>query len=410
MKATARLKLTVLFAVLFTALAAILIATSYSLISSRTTPEAEFAARQDAFEKALEDAGVDLPDLPRIPPPDRSGNPDHGGNPDIVIIGPGERVSIALQDIQDQTRRGVLDDLLAVSILAFVLSALFAIPLAWWLSGRVLHPLDDVVDEANALSATSLSRRLPNDGPNDEFRRLKTAFNGMLDRLESAFDARQRFAADASHELRTPLAVMRAKADNLLDAKKPSADGGRALALEVREQVDRSESLVESLLTLARADDVERTRTEVDLADVTADAASRIADSVARAGATLDLDLEDAPTVGDEILLVRMVENALDNAVKHGPASGGSIRCMTATVEGFAVLTVSNASPKIAGKDIPRLFERFERGATRTESKGHGLGLPIIRRVAESHGGTAIATPRRGGGLVLEVRLPGRPV
>ncbi len=408
MKITVRLKMTALFAILFTALAAVLVATAYSFVAARTTPQAEFTAREVVFREALTDAGVVLPDVgqaPTLQPPGNGGAPGGPGNGGVIVIGPNDRVTIAFRDIEQQARQGVLDDLLQTSILAFLLVAFIAVPVAWWLAGRVLRPIDDVAAEASTLSATSLSRRLPNEGPDDEFRRLKTAFNGMLDRLESAFDARQRFAADASHELRTPLAVMRAKADNALDDGRLAGEG-RALALEVREQVDRSEALVESLLTLARADDVQHTREAVDLGDVVARAASALADTATRRGVAIDLNLGDAPVLGDPVLLERMVTNALDNAVRHNGSSGGSVTCSTATKGGDAVFVVSNTGSRVDAKEIPRLFERFERGTTRSEAAGHGLGLPIIRRVAEAHGGAVTARPRRGGGLTLEVRIP----
>ncbi len=409
MRITVRLKMTALFAVLFTALAAVLVATAYSFVAARTTPQAESAAREAVFREALADAGVVLPvtrrETPILRPPGDTAGRDTPGIGGVVVLGPNDSVTIAFRDIEKQARQGVLDDLLQTSILAFLLVAIIAVPVAWWLAGRVLRPIDDVAAEASTLSATSLSRRLPNEGPDDEFRRLKTAFNGMLDRLESAFDARQRFAADASHELRTPLAVMRAKADNVLDDGHLSGEG-RALALEVREQVERSEALVESLLTLARADDVQHTREVVDLGDVVARAASSLADEALRRGVAIDLDLKDAPVLGDPVLLERMVANALDNAVRHNGAKGGSVTCSTATKGGDAVFVASNTGSKVNAKEIPRLFERFERGATRSEAAGHGLGLPIIRRVAEAHGGAVTARPRRGGGLTLEVRVP----
>ncbi len=248
------------------------------------------------------------------------------------------------------------------------------------------------------MSATSLSRRLPTQGPDDEFRRLKTAFNGMLDRLESAFEARQRFAADASHELRTPLAVMGAMADNVLDGGGRAPRAARDLADEVREQVDRSESLVDSLLTLARADDVRKTRTRVDLADVAADAVSTIADAAAGDGG------RDRPRARRRARRGRLRSSSRGwsrtrstTPSKYNLAEGGTIECSTRSSTGeIACLRVANTGPAVAEKEIPRLFERFERGATRSEANGHGLGLPIIRRVAEAHGGSAGASPRPG--------------
>jgi signal transduction histidine kinase len=285
---------------------------------------------------------------------------------------------------------------------------LIAIPVAWWLAGRVLRPIDDVTTEASTLSATSLSRRLPNDGPNDEFRRLKTAFNGMLDRLESAFESRQRFAADASHELRTPLAVLGAMADNVLD-DHPADPRTRQFANEVRTQVNRSESLVESLLTLARADSVGQSRESVDLADVTAAAVSAVAEDAAHAGVSITLDLKDALVLGDPILLGRLIENAVDNAIKYNVTRDGWISVSTTIKGGDAILEVANSGKVLRADRVPQLFERFERGDVRSERDGHGLGMPIIRRVAQAHGGTATASPRRGGGMKLRVTIPVAP-
>jgi signal transduction histidine kinase len=400
---TVRLKITALFAVLFTVLAAVLVATAYSFMAARTTPEAEAQARATAFRDALAQAGVTIPDRPSqelVGPQGVSG---------VVIGHQNDGIDLVIRAVDAQARQNVLHDLLRVSLLAFLLVALVAIPLSWWLAGRVLRPISEVVSEANILSATSLSRRLPADGPDDEFRRLKTAFNGMLDRLESAFDARQRFAADASHELRTPLAVLGAMADNVLDESGRVPRAARELAVEVREQVDRSESLVDSLLTLARADDVRNTRVRVDLADVAAEAVSGVADAASRAGIAIRLDLSDAPVEGDGVLLGRLAGNALENAVKYNVPKGGVIECSTSIDGDNAVFTVSNTGPIVLPDEVPRLFERFERGEARSESNGHGLGLPIIRRVAEAHDGSVSAVPRPEGGLVVTVVIPRSP-
>ena len=405
MRVTVRLKITALFAVLFTVLAAVLVATAYSFMAARTTPEAEAQARSQAFRSALAQAGVVLPESPQQFPGTRPG----GGDSGVVVLGPGAQVEIAIRDIEEQARQNALHDLLRVSILAFLIVAVVSVGLSWWLAGRVLRPISEVVREASTLSATSLSRRLPAEGPDDEFRRLKIAFNGMLDRLESAFEARQRFAADASHELRTPLAVLGAMADNVLDGGARTPRAAKDLAIEVREQVDRSESLVDSLLTLARADDVRNTRERVDLADVAAEAVSEIADGAARSGVAIRLDLADAPVEGDRVLLGRMVSNALENAVKYNVPKGGVIECSTFAGDDTATFRVSNSGPAVLHAQIPRLFERFERGESRSESSGHGLGLPIIRRVAEAHGGAVSAVPRPGGGLVLTVDVPLSP-
>ncbi|NTV39921.1 MAG: HAMP domain-containing histidine kinase, partial [Demequinaceae bacterium] len=243
-------------------------------------------------------------------------------------------------------------------------------------------------------------------GPADEFGRLKTAFNGMLGRLESAFESRQRFASDASHELRTPLAVMQASADNVLASPRPPKQA-RDLAEEVQRQVARSDSLMESLLTLSRADDVTNTRERVDLADIAARVVTEKEPRATAAGIRLDLDVEDAPVWADPILMERMIANLIENAVRYNVESDGWVTCTVRTVEGAAQIEVANSGPTVAPADVEALFERFRRGAQRSEVSGHGLGLPIVSRVADVHGGTVVASPGAEGGLIVTVTIPG---
>jgi signal transduction histidine kinase len=287
----------------------------------------------------------------------------------------------------------------------FLIVAAVSVPLAYWLAGRVLRPVDEITRAANALSESTLDRRLRDDGPQDEFGRLRTSFNGMLDRLQNSFDARQRFAADASHELRTPLAVMAASADNVLAAARPPKQA-RELAETVRDEVSRSESLVSSLLTLARADDVSRTREDVDLADVAAAAVAQASDAATAAGVRLDLEISDTPANGDRVLLERMVANLVDNAIRYNAEADRWVTCRVFVEHEQAVLEVVNPGSTVDPGAIPALFERFNRGAARHESGGHGLGLPIVAKVVAVHGGNVRALARAEGGLTVRVALP----
>ncbi|WP_062519408.1 sensor histidine kinase [Demequina silvatica] len=390
---TIRVKLTALFALLFVVLAGVLVTTAYLFVASATTPEAQQAERQQLLEEALEEQGLTAP-----------GAPDGGPMPSAR---PDDAVALALEQIAQQARQNVLDDLLTRSLVAFALSALIAVGLAWWLAGRVLRPIDEISHAASTLSERTLDRRLPEAGADDEFMRLRRAFNGMLARLESAFDSRQRFAADASHELRTPLAVLRASADNVLTSARPSRQA-RELAEKVEQQVGRADSLMTSLLTLARADDVIHTRQPVDLADVAAEVVSGASPRATEAGLVIDLDLADAPVLGDPVLLERLVANLVDNALRYNAGAGGWVRCRVWSANGRAFLEVSNSGPRLASAEIPALFERFSRGDQRSEVAGHGLGLPIVARVTQVHAGVIDAWPGEEGGLSIRVSLPAR--
>ena len=389
MRITIRIRLTALFAALFIILAAVLVGTSYAFVARATTPEAQAAERASVLQKALTDQGYQVY---LRPPPVQQATRDP--------------VAQALREIDRQARANVLADLLRRSILAFAISAVISIGLAYWLAGRVLRPIDEIARAANSLSESTLDRRLPNDGPSDEFGRLKTAFNGMLGRLESAFESRQRFASDASHELRTPLAVMQASADNVLGSARP-AKQARELAEEVQRQVSRSDSLMESLLTLSRADDVTHTRERIDLADVAARVVPELEPRATAAGIRLELDVEDAPVSADPILMERMIANLVDNAIRYNVDSDGWVTCVVRTVNGAAQVEVANSGPTVAPAEVAELFQRFRRGAQHVEVSGHGLGLPIVSRVADVHGGAVVAVPGAQGGLKVTVTLPG---
>ena len=396
MRITIRVRLTALFAALFLVLAAVLVGTSYAFVARATTPEAQAAERASVLQKALADQGYQV----NLGPP-RVWH-DNGGPAGIS----GDPVAQALREIESQARANVLSDLLKRSLIAFAISAVIAVGLAYWLAGRVLRPIDEIARAANSLSESTLDRRLANDGPADEFGRLKTAFNAMLARLESAFESRQRFASDASHELRTPLAVMQASADNVLASTRPPKQA-RELAEEVQRQVSRSASLMESLLTLSRADDVTNTRERVDLADIAARVVTEKEPRATAAGILLELDVEDAPVSADPILMERMIANLIDNAVRYNIKSDGWVTCTVRTVHGTAQIEVANSGPPVEPADVEALFERFRRGAQRSEVSGHGLGLPIVSRVADVHGGIVLARPGLEGGLVVTVTIPG---
>ena len=395
MKMTIRVRLTVLFAALFVLLAAVLVGTSYVFVAGTASNEAQAAERISALQAALADQGAKVSLQGSVIGIDVVGSGIGSSSPLVVI----------LNEIEDQARANVLQDLLTRSLIAFAISAVFAVGLAYWLAGRVLRPIDEIARAANSLSESTLDRRLPNEGPPDEFGRLKTAFNGMLARLEGSFESRQRFASDASHELRTPLAVLQASADNVLAETRVSKQA-RELAEEVRRQVSRSDSLMSSLLTLSRADDVVHTRENVDLADIVARVVTDAARSATEAGIRLNLEVNDAPVLGDRVLLERLVVNLVDNAVRYNSAVGGWVTCRVWSAGDQSLLEVVNQGEFVEPTDVAMLFERFMRGSRRSENGGHGLGLPIVSRVAEVHGGSVEAVPREDGGLVVTVRLP----
>jgi signal transduction histidine kinase len=250
-----------------------------------------------------------------------------------------------------------------------------------------------------------LHERIALAGPRDEIRELADTFDDMLERLDRSFDGQRRFVANASHELRTPLAINRALVEVAVTRANASPDtrqlGETLLAVNARH-----ERLIDGLLTLADSETEVTDRSGVDLRDV----AAHVLDQSAVDGFTVRRDLAPAPTHGDPVLLERLAQNLVENAVRHNVPSGW-LSVASTIREGWAELTVANSGPVVAPYDIDTIFEPFRRlGGDRVGSeRGVGLGLSIVRAVARAHGGEVTAVPRDGGGLVVTVRLPGHP-
>ncbi|MFS0693547.1 sensor histidine kinase [Streptomyces nitrosporeus] len=318
-----------------------------------------------------------------------------------------EAFNDALNACANQQRDHALDTLLNRSLLALVGLSVIAFAFGYAMAGRVLSPLGRITRTARRVVGTDLTRRIELDGPDDELKELADTFDEMLDRLERAFTAQQRFVGNASHELRTPLAINRTLLEvHLSDPEAPPElhQLGRTL-LATNE---RSEQLVEGLLLLARSDNQIVERKPVDLAEV----AGRAIDQTRAEAATRGVEIrgERAPAVvqGNGVLLERIALNLVQNAVRYNTAEDGWVEVGTELQHGQALLTVSNTGPVVPAYEIDNLFEPFRRLRTeRTGSdKGVGLGLSIARSVARAHGGRIIAEPREGGGLVMRVTLP----
>jgi signal transduction histidine kinase len=306
-----------------------------------------------------------------------------------------------------EQRKHALDDLLSRSLMALLGLSIIAFAFGYAMAGRVLSPLGKITRTARRVVGSDLTRRIELDGPDDELKELADTFDEMLDRLERAFTAQQRFVANASHELRTPLAINR----TLLEVHL--SDPGAPVELQQLGKTllatnERSEQLVEGLLLLARSENQIVERKPVDLAEV----ASRALDQVRGEAEARHVEIRGeralAVVQGNGVLLERIALNLVQNAVRYNVPDGGWVEVTTEVQHGQAVLVVSNTGPVVPAYEVDNLFEPFRRLRTeRTGSdKGVGLGLSIARSVARAHGGRITATPREGGGLVMRVTLP----
>ncbi|MEU1130313.1 HAMP domain-containing sensor histidine kinase [Streptomyces sp. NPDC005900] len=317
------------------------------------------------------------------------------------------QLNSALNECVNQMRRNALDNLLSRSLLALLGLAVIAFAFGYAMAGRVLSPLGRITRTARRVAGTDLTRRIELDGPDDELKELSDTFDEMLDRLERAFTAQQRFVGNASHELRTPLAINRTLLEvHLSDPQAPPEL--HQLGKTLLATNERSEQLVEGLLLLARSDNQIVERKPVDLAEVADHAVDQVRSEAEAKGVEIRGQRAEAVVQGNGVLLERIALNLVQNAVRYNVADEGWVEVVTEAQHGQAVLVVSNTGPVVPAYEIDNLFEPFRRLRTeRTGSdKGVGLGLSIARSVARAHGGRIIAEPREGGGLVMRVTLP----
>ena len=324
----------------------------------------------------------------------------------------GEVTAVLVATKADNVEYGPSDLLRSLLVLG-PLFLVLASGLGWLLAGRALQPLDPMLDEIEAVTGgTDLHRRLAVPLSRDELYRLATTTNGMLERLESSFGALRQFTADASHELKTPLQVLRAGIERAL--KHPNLPPEAIEGLdESLEQVNQMGEMVDSLLTLARADEgkvhlaVERTDLQA-LAQEVSETAHILAEQkglkmITRiTGADLFLDV-------DKARIKQMLMNLVTNAIKYTPAAG-EVKFDLVGREHDIVFEVRDTGIGISADDLPRIFDRFWRGdvaRTRTgERAGAGLGLAITKWIAEAHGGRIEATSKQGRGSSFVVTLP----
>jgi signal transduction histidine kinase len=291
----------------------------------------------------------------------------------------------------------VVGGLLGWSIVTLVAFAGLAAAIAFWLARRSLDRIGEVTAAARDISERDLARRLDLPGPDDEIKELGDTFDGMLDRLQLAFAAQDRFVANASHELRTPLTTAR----SALEIPLEHGDVPKRLEPAVRRALkanEQSERLITALLVLSRA---RGTYEEFETVDLAAVVGAELAD-LAHDGITVTNESSAATVHADPVLLARAVRNLLDNGVRHN-IPGGAVHVAARG----STLVVESTGHVLDPRTVALLTEPFYRGeASRTASEGVGLGLAIVESIAVTHGGTLTLAPRDGGGLVATLALP----
>jgi signal transduction histidine kinase len=306
-------------------------------------------------------------------------------------------------------------------LIAGPLTLLVAALGGYWLASRAMRPVRTITRTAQEIGETDLSRRL-NLKRRDELGELAATFDRMLDRLQSAFARQRQFTADASHELRTPLAIVGLEVDRGLASRRTPEEYERILATIQLENTYMSR-LVNDLLTLARADAgrsplrLER----VDVSDVALETVERLA-SLARARGIVLVtgDLPELHILGDRVYLAQMLANLVENAVKYTAGIGSRVSVSVGRTDqggsAWAWARITDDGPGIPAEHLPHIFDRFYRvdgarnqgmvGTPDGVSGGSGLGLAVVRWVAEVHGGTVSVQSGPDAGSTFEVRLP----
>jgi signal transduction histidine kinase len=329
-----------------------------------------------------------------------------------------EHESAAVHDVfRDQFQRArdaTLHTMLIASLVSLGVVGGIAAVLGWFLAGRALRPLQRITATARRVADRSLHERIALDGPNDEIRELADTFDAMLERLDRSFDSQRRFVANASHELRTPLTINRTLIEVALE--DPHANEAmRQLGATLLEVNQRHERLIDGLLTLASSDQRVSDPSPIELADIAWRVAAESMGVALEAGVDIRTRLRPAPAYGDPVLLERLTQNLVDNAIRYNLPEDGWVTLTTELLDCSVQLTVENSGPDVPPDEVPGLFEPFRRltsterladPATASAGRGAGLGLSIVRSVAQAHGGDVDAWPRKDGGLAVRVRIP----
>jgi signal transduction histidine kinase len=329
-------------------------------------------------------------------------------DPSLIALGlpPEIRIDQAITDAATLINQATLDNLHLISLIGMAALLPLSFVVGWLIAGRVLRPIDRISGVVRQIGATDLSRRIALDGPDDELRRMADTFDDMLERLERNALAQRRFVEDASHELRNPLATSRTSLDVAL-ADPDDSEGLRTAAEVSRRATERMARTVDELLAFVRHEALDDRTDPLDVADLVAEAAQEYRALAATKGVAIQ-----TAGVGGLILradreaLRRALANLVANAVRVAPA-GTPLIVAAGRQRGWIWLGVRDFGPGIALDDQPLVFRRAWRdGAPAAPGAGQGLGLALVRQLAEAHGGRVTLSSARGAGASFVIWLP----
>jgi two-component system, OmpR family, sensor kinase len=315
----------------------------------------------------------------------------------VVLVGS------SLQDRADELLQLAATLAIGGSVSLAVLSLV-----GWLLAGAALGPVERMRTEAAEISTAAATRRLTTPETDDEISRLGQTLNRMLDRIQASAEIERRFLDNASHELRTPLSILRSEVDLALSRSRSVGELVAALQ-SISEETDHLARLADDLLLLSRAHEGKLSihQESVSLRAVVASVCARFEPAAERAGVGIEVDAADVLVSIDPVRLRQALDNLLANALRHlGP--GDTVRVTGGCGDGWILLVIEDTGPGFQDETLPGAFEPFVRGADDGEAdrNGAGLGLPIVRAIAEAHGGSAKAENGSEGGARITIRIP----
>jgi signal transduction histidine kinase len=412
-RTTVRWKLTLLYGGLFLVCGAALLAITYTLVAHATTsPNTAFVTRSgpaiagsanrpgprglavtsdgavQTFSERAGTAGKPPKSLPL---------------PTNVVRALGSRAGqVAFSAVVHGQRISDLHQLELWSGIALAIMAVISALLGWLVAGRVLRPLRTITATTQQISEENLHERLALSGPRDELGQLADTIDGLLERLEGAFDAQRRFVANASHELRTPLTSARALLEMVLSDPGATPETFRRTCRQALEENEQQEQLIDAMLALAQGQRGTDNREPVELATLTRKVLQAHELEAAAQGLRVDTSLQPLVIEGDPRLLERLVSNLVENAIRHN-VPGGQLEARV----GHGTLSISNTGPRIPEGEIERLLQPFQRLAQERVGyrDGIGLGLSIVAAIASAHDAALDIRPGDHGGLCVVVRF-----
>ena len=315
---------------------------------------------------------------------------------------------VSLDTIGQLANQQAVRQLHEMSIITLVVLFPFSLGAGWFIAGRVLRPVEKITAVARDIQASDLTRRIRLDGPDDELKHLADTFDAMLDRIEQASEDQRRFIQDISHELRNPLATMATSLDVVLSDAVPDLEALRSTAQIVRRSLDRTTRTVDGLMRFARRDLATETDATVDLGSLAQEVVDELKGAAARRGIILQHVGRGGPSItADRGSLRSAVANLAGNAVRLAPP-GSTVTCGAGVQDDWAWVGVRDEGPGISERDHRLVFQRNwgkDRSRLRGEERA-GLGLSIVRQVAEAGGGTVTLTSTLAVGSSFVVWLP----